>query len=304
MNADTFKIRRFVVAGINGQFGRVLARKLISSGASICGIDVQSSATEPSLCDRYICSSIANLTEAAMQEIADSDYVLLCLPEHVILEALPRLCEIMRDDSLLIDIASVKSRIRDTLLKIGARVGYLSIHPMFGPMDDFSEQSIGLVPMYENPRLRSFMGMIPAWGASTIELTADQHDTLTAFVQALPHAAIMAFGSTLVRSGLTFEMLLKIATPIQKIMLALATRVVGGQRDTYWSIQTANPVAGIVRNELEEEIRAISDIAIKSNFDDFSLKLDAVQKFLSPSRQALEELADAFVARAKFKDPS
>ena len=290
---------RFVVAGVNGQFGRIFARKLAREGASVYGIDLQDSAAEPAICEAYFCSSIADMAQPIAQVVADADYVLLCVPEEAVLGALSRLCELMRDDAVVMDIASVKTRISEALSRLGGRVGYLSLHPMFGPMEDFSGRAICIIPLRENAKGELFASVLEQWGAHVTRLSPQQHDSATALVQALPHAALIAFGGTLASSGLSFDMLWRIATPIQKLMLALAARVVNGEHDTYWSIQSANPAAGVARDELQAELGNLSAMISDARWPDFSAKLDSIRRYLAASGGTLESLAAKCVALAK-----
>jgi prephenate dehydrogenase len=290
---------RFVIAGVNGRFGRIWARKLAEAGADICGLDLQDAALEPSICRRYVRSSITEMAAAAERAVVEADYVLLCVPESAVLQALPRLGALLRDDALLMDIASVKTRIRDALAGLSLRCGYLSLHPMFGPMEDFSDRAICLIPLRENARSQRFASLIAGWGARLSTLTAEQHDSVTALVQTLPHAALIAFGAALSDSGASFELVWDIATPIQKIMLALAARIVAGEHEVYWSIQSANPFAATARDKLEDELRQVSALVQDARRPEFAAKLEAVQQFLRPYGSTLEEMAARLVSVAK-----
>jgi 4-amino-4-deoxyprephenate dehydrogenase len=290
---------RCVIAGANGRFGRIWARKLAEAGAEICGLDLQDAALDPAICRHYVRSSVTDMVAAAEHAIAEAEYVLLCVPENAVLQALPRLGEIMRDDALLMDIASVKTRIRDALAGLSLRCGYLSLHPMFGPMEDFSDRAICLIPLRENARAAQFASLIAGWGARLSTLTAEQHDSVTALVQTLPHAALIAFGAALSDSGASFELVWDIATPIQKIMLALAARIVAGEPEIYWSIQSANPFAASARDKLEDELRQVSALVEEARRPEFAAKLESVQRFLSPSGSTLAEMAARLVSMAK-----
>jgi len=296
---DPLAHKRLVIAGINGQFGRILARKLAQAGARISGIDLQESVAEPSICQSYVCSSITDMTEACRRMIADAEYVLLCLPEEPILEALPQLCALLREDALLMDTASVKTQISEVLARVHAQVGYLSIHPLFGPMEDFTGRTICVIPMRENAKVQHFITVIERWGASVVRLTtAEEHDSITAWVQVLPHAALIAFGATLANSRVPFDRLWSIATPIQKIMMALTARIVSREHDTYWTIQSANSSAAMTRDKLEAEIKSLSAIVLKSEWPEFTERLSSIERYFGNTGATLEELASRCVDAA------
>lgn len=287
-----------LVVGINGRFGAIFARKLAQGGAAVSGMDLQPAAAEPAVCGRYFSSSLAALDGAAERAVAEADCVVLCIPESAVLAALPRIGGAMRDDALLVDIASVKCRIHGVFTGLDTRIGYLSIHPMFGPMDDFSGRSVCLVPMRDSPRARQFAARIVRWGAHTTVLTAQEHDSATALVQALPHAALIAFGATLAASGVSLETMRTVATPIQKLMLALTARLVSGEPETYWSIQSANPHAAAARERLISQLQALSATIARGDAGGFGTTLESIRRYLGAFEGDLQQLAASSVAAA------
>ena len=290
---------RVVIVGANGQFGRIWAHKLAALGADIAGMDLQPGLADPLVCKTYLASSIDDLTEPAAELIAGADYVLLCVPEDAILKSLPRLCALMKPDSLLMDIASVKTRIHQALETLDPTFGYLSLHPMFGPTDDFTDRAVCLIPVRENAGARRIEAIIAGWGARISTLTAEQHDTAAAFVQALPHIALIAFGAALDSSGVNFDLIWNIATPIQKTMLALVSRVVSGEHDTYWSIQSANPFSEAARDKLGTELGLASAIVQNGDEQGFSKKLESISRYLGDSADRLEKVSDTVVSITK-----
>jgi len=193
----------------------------------------------------------------------------------------------------------VKSRISAAFAGIKTEIGYSSIHPMFGPMEDFSGRAVCVVPLRENPRAQRLTALIESWGAQIKALTAQQHDAATAMVQALPHAALIAFGATLAHSEVSFDLMWSVATPVQKLMLALVARVVSGEHETYWSIQTANPYAAQAREALALQLKSLSQAVAERDSDGFTTILDALRSYLTASEAELTKLAAECVAVAK-----
>jgi prephenate dehydrogenase len=222
----------------------------------------------------------------------------LCVPESAVVAALPHLCSVMRSDALLIDIASVKSRIHEAFSKLDTGVGYLSIHPMFGPMEDFSGRAVCIVPLRENPRAQKFSTLVARWGAQVRVLTAQEHDSATALVQALPHAALIAFGATLAASGVSVDSLSSVATPVQKLMLALTARLVSGGPEIYWPIQAANPYASRARDALAAQLQSLSEAVSDDSARRFGVTLGDIRAYLGPFEGDLRQLAEGCVAAA------
>jgi 4-amino-4-deoxyprephenate dehydrogenase len=288
----------YFIAGINGRFGAIFARKLAQAGASVAGLDLQTAPAEPAACGTYFRCSLVDMEEGASRAIAAADHVLLCVPEGAVVAALPRLGRVMRADALLVDIASVKSRIHESFSRLDTGIGYSSIHPMFGPMEDFSGRAVCVVPLRENSRARKFSALLAQWGAQVRLLTAQQHDSAMALVQALPHAALIAFGATLAGSGVSFDTLVGVATPVQKLMLALTARLVSAAPETYWSIQAANPHASRVRDALASQLGSLTEAASDDDAQRFRMTLEAIRKYLGAFEGDLQQLAEGCVAAA------
>jgi prephenate dehydrogenase len=294
------QLKTCLVVGINGQFGRILARKLAAQGLQIAGLDLQERAADSAVCRHYYSGAIDSTHSGPLREaIRSADCVILCIPEEVIVRSLGSLCTAMDPNAVLVDIASVKSRICDTFQGISRKIGFLSIHPMFGPIDDFSGKTICIVDLYDNDRARVFDGYIRAWGATVTVMSASKHDAATALVQTLPHAALLAFGTTLQSSDIPFHTVWNIATPIQKLMLALMTRIVDEGHNTYWSIQLNNPYSAQTRQALSDHLAALSSIVDANQFERFLETMDSLNAYVQSVKPHLLAIASDSVSLAK-----
>ncbi|MGB6452833.1 MAG: prephenate dehydrogenase/arogenate dehydrogenase family protein [Steroidobacteraceae bacterium] len=291
--AGISETRRYLIVGVNGQFGQIFARKLGGEGDEVAGMDLQERPFDAGACPMYrqMALGLEEPAEAA-SVMGWADCVLLCLPEDVIRDALPKVCQAMRRDALLVDIASVKTRIRDKFEAIDTQMGYLSIHPMFGPMEDFGGRTVCVVPLKASRRGERFLEKIASWGADIRVMSADEHDAVTALVQALPHAALIAFGAVLATSPVPLDTVWAVATPIQKLMLALAARVAtSGDHSTSWSIQSANPAASAARESLKAQIERVESVVAVQQREGFTAILDAIRSYLGPELAQLVALA-------------
>jgi 4-amino-4-deoxyprephenate dehydrogenase len=285
--------RRYLIVGVNGQFGQIFARKLAGEGDEVAGMDLQERPFDAGACPMYRQMALGVAAPAAAAGAVEwADCVLLCIPEEVIREVLPVVCRAMRRDALLVDIASVKTRIRDEFKGIEAQVGYLSIHPMFGPMEDFGGRTVCVVPLKASRRGERFLEKIASWRADIRVMSADEHDAVTALVQALPHAALIAFGAALATSPVPLDTVWAVATPIQRLMLALAARVAtSGDHSTSWSIQSANPAASPARESLKAQMERVERVVAAQQSEGFTAILDSIRSYLGPELARLLALA-------------
>ncbi len=298
---ETSATHRYLIVGVNGQFGRIFARKLAGEGGEIAGWDLQAQSFDAGICPSYRQMALGAAAPAGAASVLEwADCVVLCTPEEVIREALPGLCGALRQDALLVDIASVKTRIRDTFQQIHAQRGYLSIHPMFGPTEDFGGRAVCVVPLRASRRGERFLEKLASWRADIRIMSADEHDAVTALVQALPHAALIAFGAALASSPVPLETVWAVATPIQKLMLALTARVAtSGDHSTAWSIQAANPGASAARERLQAQIERVQSVVSAQQMEGFTALLDSIRSYLGPELAQLVALAKDAVGATK-----
>ena len=65
--------------------------------------------------------------------VKDSDIVFLCIPLRIIPQMIAECSKIMKRNSVLIDISSIKNKSFNSLTKIQNYISPICIHPMFGP---------------------------------------------------------------------------------------------------------------------------------------------------------------------------
>jgi len=298
-------IRSAIVLGSNGGFGRILARRLIDSGVSeLHGMDLQPASTHDAITGEYLQGAAAQPDEGARRLLTRVDCVLACVPEDVVVQALPLLNELMSPDKLVVDIASVKGPIAAAYQSHGCSVGHVGLHPMFAPVPDFSGRGMAMVILRANGRSAAFGEMVRSWGVDPCVLSAAQHDEVTASVQALPHAALIAFGATLASSGVPFETMWKLATPIHKSMLGLLYRVTGRDRAVHFSIQADNQNAAQARQRLQEQVAGLSAQVGAGDCDGFCEELRQIYTWMAPAEPQIRAIAEGIVGLTRVESSS
>lgn len=293
---------RIVIAGCNGRFGRVFADKLAASAAHVTGVDVDRTLAAGAPCHDYVESAIDRPERAVLERVAQADCVLLCVPESAVLGALEPLLDAARTDACLADIASVKSRIAARVGELGGTAGYLGLHPMFAPAADFSGLNLAVVRIRENAATARLERIANGWRARTTVLTAEEHDRLTACVQVMPHAALLALGAALADSGFEPATTGQVATPVHAAMSSLLARVLHGRNETYWSIQTDNPFAAEARAGLMAALREIDAMSSRGDDAEFGQLVERISSHLGDAFDALAARSDRVVAGATDAD--
>ena len=293
-------IKRAVVLGVNGLVGRLLARKLTESGASVAGLDLHEKAhgSDPGMAYRQ-CDATAP-TAAGLREIAAADTVLICLPEDAAIGALPIVVQQAAKDSLIVDTLSVKERIVATLEALRPAQECLSINLMFSPKIGFSGQNVALVKVNDGPRGDEFAALLASWGARTVQVRADEHDRITALVQVVTHAAIMSIGLVLHDWGYDLAKGIKMATPPHRICLALLARISDASPEVYWDIQRSNSFGAEARSSLIDSARYLSEIVAAGEDEQFEEVVAKIARVIAPLREELLACADSISAASSW----
>lgn len=118
-----------------------------------------------------------------LEAAAQCDAVVLATPIRYFEETLQKLLPLLREDTAIVDVATVKVHTVDVLKRLGGNRRYIATHPMFGPESytkregDISGFRIVLsdstLPSDEYEKLRGFLKEI---GFDVVQVTADQHD--------------------------------------------------------------------------------------------------------------------------------
>ncbi len=290
---------RALVAGCNGKFGAIFAEKLAADGLRVDGLDIGDAPAHPGLVANYLSADISRPGEAALALLTSADCILLCVPEPVVLEAIPAVCGVAGPGAVIVDIASIKTRIEAAVRRAAPRAAYLSIHPMFGPHPSFEARNVCVTPLAENASSAWFTGLLEKWGAKLTALSASEHDKNAAYIQSMTHAALLQMAAALQRSGLPFDTVSALSTPVQRTLLALCARIVSTDPALYWDIQAVNPFAEEARRGFDHAGEELSGIVDRADQEAFAKLLEEIAAYLAPSAPSLLSLSEAIVEAAR-----
>jgi len=125
------------------------------------------------------------------KSVMEQDTVFLAVPISRIPTLLKQIAPLTHPEQLLIDVASVKTRIRDWMVEaLPESVQLLNTHPMFGP--DSYKRDRDLRMVYCPTRLNSesealWRKIFESWGCRLIDLSVEQHDQQAARSQGITH---------------------------------------------------------------------------------------------------------------------
>lgn len=275
---------RVVVVGGAGAVGRLFVERLVQSGSRVTVVDPAPPAAMPPGV-RYLHGDLGALdvVDAELaQELREAYAVVLAVPELIAYAAAGRLCGLLGPRTLLADTLSVKAPLVEAVRAADPDRELVGLNPMFAPALGFPGRPVAAVVVNGGDRAGQLLALVGRWGGRVVPCSADGHDRLAAATQALPHAAVLAFGLAVSGLGIDIVELGSVAPPPFTTMLALLARISSGNPEVYWDIQSANSQASQARAALADGLRALSDLVRDDDGSGFAEAQRRLREFLGP----------------------
>jgi prephenate dehydrogenase len=167
--------------------------------------------------------------------------VIVSVPISATCEVIERVGPLMKKESLLMDLTSLKVAPVKSMLKSSVSE-VIGLHPLFGPSaNSIAGHKIVLCPVRAKKWLDWLKGILIRNGADIIETTPERHDELMGLVQVLNHLNSIAMGMILRESGVDLVELKRFATPMFDTKLAIIEKVFSNNPRLYSEVITLNP---------------------------------------------------------------
>ncbi len=122
---------------------------------------------------------------ASLEEVAGCEFLILAIPYSAYNEVLEQIRQTISNDTVIIDICSVKVKPIKKLKSILPDQSYISVHPLFGPESapqDITNQTIVICD--SNCRVKDqFVGYLKKSGLKIEYISAEEHDREMAVIQ-------------------------------------------------------------------------------------------------------------------------
>lgn len=236
-----------MVVGGAGAVGAMLVELLRGDGSAVTTVDLRS-VPASGQASPAVTGDITAPDSGLRNLLSRATTVILAVPESV---ALGADTSALREDALLVETLSVKSRFAAHVAEAPGGFAVLGVNPMFAPSLGMAGRPVAAVSHRPGPGTEAFLARVAAWGGRVVEVGADDHDRLAAATQALTHAAVLSFGLALRELNVSMADIEAIAPPPHATMLGLLARVTGGEPEVYWDVQAGNPHAAHARAALQ-----------------------------------------------------
>ncbi len=289
---------RVAVVGGAGQVGRLIIEAIVDHGgaATITVFDRNGD-------DRSRVDVLAD-QDALAGALPDADVVVLAVPETVANAIGPVVLALAGPDAVVVDTLSVKDRWFRLVTGTRDRPSVLGINPMFAPALGFAERPVAVVelpsPVGGDDRWAGwFLDVLAATGCCLVPVKANDHDRLTAGLQVATHAAVLAFGATMVELGLDMEQVSRLAPPPHLTLLALLARIVTGEAHVYHDIQHGHPLATETRAAMTSGLQRLEATAAIADPAAYAALIEPMVSMVSKSPTSLTDLCERLFGELK-----
>ncbi len=180
-----------LVAGGTGSMGRLFANLASNHGASVKIFGRTPSGS------RRVAMELG-VRPGNFSDARNSDIVLVAVPIEATLNVSLKLGSMMKPESMLADLSSVKTGIADNIARGTRRFEYVSLHPLFGPdLSHIDGQHIAAIPYRTGPTWKKLLMLFAEEGANVHLTAAQSHDRTMARIQGIHHFGLICLGMAL-----------------------------------------------------------------------------------------------------------
>jgi len=208
--------------------------------------------------------------------------VVVSVPISVTGGIIAQIGPLMKNDSLLMDLTSVKVEpVRAMLSFSPAEV--IGCHPLFGPQSSSLEkQHIVLCPVRTKKWLPWLRDVLEKGGASLVETTPEKHDELMSVVQGLNHMNTIMMGMALSKTSAPISRLDPFTTPFLDIKAKMVKKIFSDNPRLYAEILCNNPNMAKIIEIYEQMISKIGSAILSGDTEGLTELLQKTSNSLWP----------------------
>lgn len=227
-----------------------------------------------------------------------ADIVIICVPIAVASQVISQIAPLVKRDSLLTDITSLKVEPLRAMEK--AKSGTLGMHPLFGPTPgELAGQTIVFCRQKDNRYVDFLKKLFQKSGIEVIETDPKTHDKTVAYIQALTHAINLLLSKSLTVNR---KLSTKIRTPIFSLQSLVMGRVLEQDLSLLADIQLYNSFyLPVLKNFVANAQKLLQTVAGKDKNSFIKMFVNEQETFPKFSNFAKKELPINFPVKTSIK---
>jgi prephenate dehydrogenase len=181
------------------------------------------------------------------KSVENADIVMVSIPIHSTLDMIQTIAPLMKKNSLIFDIASIKEEICKKLDEVHKKypINTLSIHPMFGPgITNMKNYNIIVIKIggteHYDSKVKEFLKIFSSDGLILIETTPKVHDSRIALTLGAPHMFNILFLNLLKRTKEPLNELTQYTGTTFLLQKVFAESIIQREMEMFGEIQIEN----------------------------------------------------------------
>ncbi|KAI8094806.1 hypothetical protein BDF21DRAFT_330837 [Thamnidium elegans] len=160
-------------------------------------------------------------------------------------------------------------------------VHIISCHSMHGPGVDPTGQPLIVIPhRASNEKVELVLRLLSCFKSNIAQLTADEHDRITADTQAVTHAAFLTMGSAW-KANAQFPWLLPhFVGGIENVKVNVALRIYSNKWHVYAGLAIMNPIAKVQITQYAKCVADLFKLMIQEKEDEFRARIKTAGEFV------------------------
>ncbi len=230
--------------------------------------------------------------------VKKSDVIVLSVPIESTLEVIKEINPYLDKEKLFLDLTSLK--VQQTKEMLNSKADVLGMHPLFAPsIGSIKGQTIVICPeRITNKELyQKIILTLEKKGANLVEMSPETHDQLMAVIQGLTHFSAIVLCHCLKDLNFDIKKSLGCTSPVYRLTLDMAGRILNQQPELYADISLLNPKTIDV---LSQYLRSAEDLFKKIEEKDregFIKFFEDASEYLGDFTERAEKESDMLIKR-------
>ncbi len=235
-------------------------------------------------------------TELSVEDCAGkSDILILSVPIQSTKEVILHLAPLVKPSGVIMDLTSLKTK-EVSAMTDHSHCEVIGCHPVFGPsVSDFKNQVIVLTPARGDRWLSILKPLFEEEGVFLKITTPENHDSMMAIVQGLMHFTTLTMVNTLNELGVDEKELNDYSSPVYRIRVDFANRILNQNPELYADIELRNPQTLKVLRQYQESVNTLLHIVESKNREAFIDIFRRSADYLGEGKKEAEEKTNRII---------
>jgi prephenate dehydrogenase len=226
----------------------------------------------------------------------ESDVVLVSVPIADTVSVLTRIAPLVRKESLLMDVTSIKEEPLKAMMEHG-ECAVIGMHPVFGPgVESVKNQTVVLCDGRERGYLEWISTLFTDQEGIVKVMDAVEHDKAMAVVQGLQHFSSLSVCHALSKVDTPMKEMERVSSPIFRFNMDVAGRILNQDPELYADIELLNKyVTPALRAYMADASRLLALIE-SGDKEAFVAYFNEAATYLGDFKDEAEEYTDKIIA--------